>query len=234
MTFATMQLPRNEETQGDMPHRRVTHLYFVRHGETESNVSGLLHGVTDVPLNPIGLQQAELIADRLASVSELDRIVSSPLQRALTTARAIQRKSGLPLRVYEGLKEMNFGSAEGIPFDEVGERYPEQSELFLDPSIVHARYPGGESRGEFFGRVNRVVDDIANQYIGEHIVVVAHGGFISATLAVLLSEHSNNWRDRPIHNCSLTHIELSTSAPVPHLVNDAVHLEQLDLIEDPV
>ncbi len=215
-----------------MPHRRVTHLYFVRHGETDSNVNGLLHGVTDVPLNAIGLQQADLIADRLADLGHLDRIVSSPLDRALTTARAIQRRSGLPLRIYEGLKEMNFGSAEGIPFTEVGIIYPMQSELFLDPGAPHARYPGGESRAEFFNRVNRVVDDIANQHIGQHIVVVAHGGFISATLSVLMADHSNNWRDSPIQNCSLTHIELSTSEPVAHLVNDAVHLDQMNLVEE--
>ena len=62
----------------------------------------------------------------------------------------------------------------------------------------------------------------------------AHGGFISAALAVVLKEHANNWRERPIVNCSLTHIELATTGPVPHLVNDAVHLEQLDLREEPV
>ena len=220
------------ETLPDMPQRRVTHLYFVRHGETDSNVRGLLHGVTDVPLNPVGLRQAELIGKRLAELQHLNHIVSSPLTRAFTTAQAIRRHSGLPLRVYEGLKEMNFGAAEGIPFSDVGARYPHQSERFLDPSVHHARYPGGESRGEFFARVNTTVDDIANQHIGQHVVVVAHGGFISATLTVLMSEHSNNWQDRPIHNCSLTHIELSTSAPIAHLVNDAVHLEQLDLLED--
>lgn len=217
-----------------MPHRRVTHLYFVRHGETDSNVHGLLHGVTDVPLNPIGIRQADLIAERLAEFDHLNQIVSSPLTRALTTARAIQRRSGLPLRVIEDLKEMNFGSAEGIPFSEVGTRYPHQSELFLDPSAVHARYPGGESRGEFFHRVNATVDEISNQYLGRHVVVVAHGGFISAMLTVLMADHPNNWRDSPILNCSLTHIELSTAAPVAHLVNDAVHLEQLNLLEGPV
>lgn len=215
-----------------MPHRRVTHLYFVRHGETDSNVRGLLHGVTDVPLNPVGLQQADLIAKRLAAYEHLDHIVSSPLTRALTTAKAIQQQTGLPLRVFEGLKEMNFGSAEGIPFSEVGLKYPKQSERFLDPSTPDARYPGGESRREFFQRVNTVVDEIANQYLGRQVVVVAHGGFISATLSVLLAEHPNNWRESPIRNCSLTHIELSTNGPVTHLVNDVVHLEQLDLIEE--
>ncbi|CAN5483898.1 alpha-ribazole phosphatase [soil metagenome] len=214
-----------------MPSRRITHLYFIRHGETESNVRGLLHGVTDVPLNDLGRRQADLIADRLSTLTHLDRIVSSPLQRALTTARAIQRRSGLPLRVYESLKEMNFGAAEGIPFDAVSEVYPDQSAQFLDPDSAHVRYPGGESRGEFFHRVTSTVDDIANQYIGQHVVVVAHGGFISATLSTLLRDDANNWREQPIRNCSLTHIELSTTDPVAHLVDDVVHLEQLDLLE---
>lgn len=214
-----------------MPATRKTHLYFIRHGETDSNVRGLLHGVTDVPLNDLGTRQAELIAERMATQDGLDRIVSSPLQRALNTARAIQRRSGLPLRIYEGLKEMNFGAAEGVPFDQLGDRYPDQSALFLDPVADHARYPGSESRAEFFQRVQRTVDDIANQYLGQHVVVVAHGGFISAMLGVLLRENANSWRERPILNCSLTHIEMSTTDPVAHLVNDVVHLEQLDLVE---
>lgn len=214
-----------------MPASRRTHLYFIRHGETNSNVRGLLHGVTDVPLNELGSRQAELIAERIAGLDGLDRIVSSPLQRALNTARAIQRRSGLPLRIYERLKEMNFGAAEGVPFDQLGDRYPDQSALFLDPLAEDARYPGSESRAEFFQRVEHTVDDIANQYLGQHIVVVAHGGFISAMLGALLRESVNNWRERPILNCSLTHIEMSTTDPVAHLVNDVVHLEQLDLVE---
>jgi broad specificity phosphatase PhoE len=211
---------------------RLTDLYFIRHGETASNVEGLLHGITDVPLNTRGVQQAQLIAERLAAMSHLDRIVASPLQRALNTARAIRQRSGLPLEIHDGLKEMNFGVAEGIPFHEVGDYYPDESRLFLDPHNLHARYPGGESRGEFLLRVETTVDEIANRYLGQHVVVVAHGGFISAALSIVLKENPNNWRDRPIVNCSLTHIELATTGHVPHLVNDAVHLEQLDLREE--
>ena len=216
----------------DMLNTISTHLYFIRHGETESNVNGLLHGVTDVPLNSRGMQQAELIGSRLATDDRLDRIVASPLVRAFDTASAIQRRSRLPLRIHHGLREMNFGSAEGIPFTEVAEIYPRESESFLDPDNLYARYPGGESRGEFVRRVSTTVDDIASQYAGQHIVVVAHGGFISATIAVLLRESNNNWRERPIRNCSLTHIELSSKETLPHLLNDVVHLEQFDLVEE--
>lgn len=214
--------------------KRHTDLYLIRHGETNSNVQGLLHGVTDVPLNPKGREQAQLIARRLSELRHLNRIVASPLQRAYHTAQAIAAATSLPLEVHDGLKEMNFGDAEGEPFEKVGERFPEISYRFLDPADLEARYPNGESRREFFARVETTIDEIATRYLGEDIVVVSHGGFIAAALTLLLNENPNNWRDRPITNTSLTHIELATDGAVAHLINDAIHLEQLDLSTDPI
>lgn len=211
-----------------------TDLYLIRHGETDSNVNGLLHGFTDVPLNATGRRQAELIAQRVSEMPHLDRIIASPLQRALHTAEAIVRVTGLPLEIHEGLREMNFGDAEGEPFERVGERYPEISYRFLDPSDLDVRYPNGESRREFFARIESTIDEIATRYLGEDLVLVSHGGLISATLTLLVKEHPNNWRDRPIKNTSLTHIELASEGPMAHLINDAVHLDQVDLSVEPV
>lgn len=212
--------------------KRHTDIYLIRHGETDSNVNGLLHGITDVPLNDKGLRQAELIGRRMAEIPHLDRIVTSPLQRARRTAEAIVAYSGLPLEVDDALSEMNFGEAEGLPYHEIGEVYPEQSRRFLDTQDRDVRYPRGESRGEFFQRVQLAIDDIATRYLGQDVVVVSHSGFISAALALIIKEHPNNWRERPIHNCSLTHIELATSGAIAHIVNDIVHLEQLVIEEE--
>ena len=60
-----------------------TEVFMVRHGQTDSNVDGLLHGATDVPLNGIGLRQAELVASRIEQLESLHSLHSSPLQRAL-------------------------------------------------------------------------------------------------------------------------------------------------------
>src|SRR4051812_30776247 len=72
-------------------HMRAKHteLFMIRHGETDSNASGIFHGSTDVPLNARGLRQASLVAERLQRVELLHSLHSSPLQRALVTARAI-------------------------------------------------------------------------------------------------------------------------------------------------
>lgn len=208
-----------------------THLYLIRHGETNSNVNRLLHGATDVPLNDRGRDQAETIASRMAQLPGLQRIVASPLQRALHTAEAIERRTHLPLAIHAGLREMDFGAAEGLNFEQLEGEYPEESKRFLDPTDIDARYPDGESRQEFFTRVESTIDDIATNHAGEHVVVVTHGGFIAAVLAILLRDDPNNWRERPIVNTSLTHIELAIDGPIAHLVNDAVHLEQMTLTD---
>lgn len=206
-----------------------THLYLIRHGETDSNVNHLLHGNTDVPLNDHGRSQAERIGERMTELPDLDRIISSPLQRALNTAQAIQRRTYLPLEIFYGLEEMNFGEAEGIAYNELEMVFPEESSRLLDPQEFDVRYPGGETRREFYGRVRSTIERIVETYPGQHLVVVSHGGVIAAALTLLLSDDPNNWRDRPIQNTSLTHIELATDGPVGHLLNDVVHLEQMTL-----
>ena len=77
-----------------------TEVFMVRHGQTDSNVDGLLHGATDVPLNGIGLRQAQLVASRIEQFERLHSLHSSPLQRALTTAQAISSRTGLTPRLH--------------------------------------------------------------------------------------------------------------------------------------
>lgn len=66
-------------------------IHFVRHGETSFNVEGRLQGQSNVPLNENGRLQASLIASRIAKMPAgfIDCIISSDLDRAADTARAI-------------------------------------------------------------------------------------------------------------------------------------------------
>lgn len=63
------------------PSGKDTDLYFVRHGQTPANARNQFAGVTDVPLDELGQQQAQRVANRFREF-EIDAIVSSPLQRA--------------------------------------------------------------------------------------------------------------------------------------------------------
>jgi broad specificity phosphatase PhoE len=206
-----------------------TELFLVRHGQTDSNIAGLFHGSTDVPLNSHGLRQAELIASRVQHLADLHSLHSSPLMRAFVTAQAISRTTGLAPLIHDGLAEMHFGTAEGLTMSEMQERWPELAERFADAEDHEARFPEGESRREFHARVRETLDRLATLHAGGRLLVVAHGGVISSAIAQMLGENPNDWRKYSIRNCSLTHIELATSGPIAHVVNDVVHLDQLDM-----
>lgn len=208
-----------------------TEVFMVRHGQTASNIAGLFHGATDVPLNEMGQRQAELVAERVTTIEALNSLHSSPLQRALRTAQAIARRTGLEPRIHTGLAEMNFGEAEGLVLEAMVERWPELARRFEDLSDHAVRFPGGESREEFHTRVRQTLDEIVATHTGERILVVAHGGVISSLVAQIVGGDPNDWRRYRIDNCSVTHIELATAGPVTHLMNDIVHLERIELTD---
>lgn len=208
-----------------------TEIFMIRHGQTDSNVAGLLHGVTDVPLNSKGLRQASMVARRFEQVENIDTLLSSPLMRALTTAEAISSRTGLKPHLNRGLMEMDFGQLEGLTLAGLSEQYPELATRLSDFSDLDLRFPGGESRREFHGRVRQTIDRIVTSNAGSRLVVVAHGGVIASLVAQLLGDDPNDWRRYSIDNCSVTHLEFATTGPIAHLLNDVVHLEQID-IED--
>lgn len=208
---------------------RHTELFLVRHGQTDSNVAGLFHGITDVPLNGIGERQADLVAARILQFEQLDTLRSSPLVRAYRTAQAISARTGLQPELEPQLVEMNFGEAEGLTFDVLRERYPDLMQRMLDPEDMEIGFPGGETRNQFHTRVRTTFDRIATEHQGRRIVVVAHGGVISSAIAQMLGENPLDWRRYQVANCSVTHVELATTGPITHLLNDVVHLEELHI-----
>jgi broad specificity phosphatase PhoE len=90
----------------------------VRHGVTDWNREGRFQGRTDVPLNDEGIAQAQSAARRLQS-TPFDFVVSSPLIRAVKTAKIVAATSSRPVAVEADLIECDFGSFEGRPVAEV-------------------------------------------------------------------------------------------------------------------
>ncbi|WP_282610286.1 histidine phosphatase family protein [Pelagibius sp. Alg239-R121] len=89
-----------------------TEFYFLRHGETDWNLQGLAQGLKDVPLNENGRTQAYAARAATASIS-IGTICSSPLSRALETAKIIQEAAACPIEVIDDLKECSWGDFEG-------------------------------------------------------------------------------------------------------------------------
>ncbi|WP_419899603.1 histidine phosphatase family protein [Roseomonas sp. USHLN139] len=115
--------------------------WFLRHGETDWNAQGLSQGNIDIPLNAVGIAQAERAARALAAQAVEERriatVVASPLGRAKATAETAAAALGLPVELHGPLHEVSFGVQEGQPmagwFDDWVEGHftPEGAESFL-------------------------------------------------------------------------------------------------------
>ncbi|HWH98052.1 MAG TPA: histidine phosphatase family protein [Pseudolysinimonas sp.] len=149
----------------------MTDLYLVRHGETEWNRQRRIQGLTDIPLNDTGREQARLTG-KLLTRRAISRVVASPLGRARETADIIAAQLGLDdPELRDAFVERNYGAAEGLDFHEIDVRYPPEVEV-----------PGRESREDVAARVIPALQELASEYPGEAIVVVSHGGAIRAAL----------------------------------------------------
>ncbi|MEO6264455.1 MAG: histidine phosphatase family protein [Luteimonas sp.] len=99
---------------------------LARHGETAWNAEGRYQGQEDIPLSPLGEAQARALVERLRGV-RIDRVVASPLSRALRTAElALGEERAALLTTDDGLKEIAHGEWEGLLAGEIGARDPER------------------------------------------------------------------------------------------------------------
>lgn len=215
--YASLRHPADGETS----------LYLVRHGRTASNVQRVFHGVTDVPLDTLGIRQAHLLAARLRADVGADALVSSPLQRALATARIIGDGVGLAPVVVPGLIEVNFGELEGAPIATLLTDYPDVARRLLGENDADAAWPGGESRRGFFERVWTTFGTILDDYAGRTVIAVAHGGVIGSFLAQIQGIPANQPAAYDVRNCSVTHLVVTPRHTAIHCYNDVVHLDGL-------
>jgi broad specificity phosphatase PhoE len=186
----------------------MTTLILVRHGQTESNIKGLLHGQTDVPLTARGVEQARLVAARLAREEAVAAFYASPLARARRTAEIIGAAIGREPTLHPGLMEIDFGTAEGLTFDEARARLPELDLLARDEDPTRdLQWPGGESRFDFRDRVRATLHELFDRHAGEKLVVTAHGGVISVAMGELLREPDAGWRRYMVANCAITQVQ---------------------------
>lgn len=160
-------------------------LYCVRHAESVYNGEGRIQGQADPPLSQTGLAQAAALAAGLKQFPRVDALFCSPLQRAMQTAAPISDALGLEIRTIDQLKELNAGIFQGKRWDEIEELYPEEARTWksLEPDFV---IPGGESRRQLMHRGRAALESIRRSGF-ERVIVVSHGGLLTAALKALLN-----------------------------------------------
>lgn len=191
-------------------------LYFVRHGDTQRGPNGV-YGY-DAPLSELGLAQAELTADFMATLG-LTKIVSSDAVRALQTADPLVQSLKLQLDVIPELTEIDIGKpSDGIT--PIEENRTADGRFVMD--CVHL---GGESWDVFSSRVLAGIEILAKSYEKDDVVAVfTHGGVKSVAVDHYYSRELSMVMHTLFDNGSISTIESDGESHVIHGTNEVSHL----------
>ncbi len=179
----------------------MTQIILARHGETEWNVGEIFRGRIDIGLNETGIKQSELLAEYLSHL-QLEAIYSSPLKRALKTAEMIADYHKLGVEIAPGLIDFNYGKWQGLPHQEVKDKYKELYAKWINnPDQV--KIPAGESLNDIRERVLDVVNNVVAGYKGT-VVLVSHRVVNKVLICALLGlDNSHFWNIRQ-DTCGIT------------------------------
>lgn len=202
-------------------------LILIRHGHTSSNSSGgsRMSGWTDTSLSDRGWRQVACLVRRMTT-EPAAAVYSSPLLRALQTARPVAETAGVELLLEPDLREIYCGEVDGWPVEEVRRHHPDLWETNLRQDDEGFRWPGGESYRELRERSLSALCRIAAAHSGERVAVVTHAGVISQVMGWLGGIGPARWECHRPDNCSLT--ELDWQGETGRLVSygDRSHLEE--------
>jgi broad specificity phosphatase PhoE len=192
-------------------HSRV---YLIRHADVE-NPNKVLYGHLDgFQLSALGRAQAAALGDRLGS-EDLTRIVSSPLARAVETARLINERLARPaiLETDPELREAEFSRyLQGLPYWQV----PLLRPLWFVHKARRGLVPGDEPIDRLGGRVLEVVRRLARDHTGETMAVVSHADPLNAAW-ILLDGRPHNEREmyrKSIDKAGMLRLEMEGETPV--------------------
>jgi uncharacterized phosphatase len=156
-----------------------TTIGLLRHGQTNWNIDFRLQGVTDIPLNETGIEQARIAGAVLADLSlqgqPWDLILTSPLSRARDTAVMVGEAIGIPgVSVEELLLERSFGEAEGLSHEEWKSKYNDTNHV-----------PGGETLEQLEARAWILLQRLLDHHEGKRVLTVSHGALIRTLLRLV-------------------------------------------------
>jgi len=175
----------------------MSRLFLIRHAQSEANLNRLFGSRLPYPLTDEGKADADLIASQLAEITGIDRIISSPLVRAIQTAESFSRLYGVPVSQDERLSEQELGIFSGMSYDDVEGR----EDYEMDPMKRWDWAPpgGGESYERIARRVTSFLASLEELPPEERVLIVTHAvafrlfrGALENTLPVYARHFPNN------------------------------------------
>jgi broad specificity phosphatase PhoE len=199
--------------------------YLIRHGVTDWLEEGIIQGISDRPLSPFGLDQAQLTGRAFKDI-KASRLFVSPMKRAIQTAQPISIATGLAMETLDGLREKDQGWMEGKrDIWQYLEGKKILSELFT-PIFLLSILLSGETQSAFKGHVLDAWRTIRSQEEEWPVIVVAHSGVFQKILMHEFGGGMGNFKKFYTHTCSITEIAIDAEGHARLVnMNDTGHLD---------
>jgi broad specificity phosphatase PhoE len=166
-----------------------TIVVLARHGRTEWHHGNRYTGSTDLPIDGVGNVQARYLKEWAEDFAP-DALWSSPMLRARQTIAPTAAALGLTPVLDERLREVDFGSAEGLS---LGQLPPAVAKAFeLDP--VGSHFPAGEDPAAAADRAEQAFHQIVRDHGGQKVLVVAHNTLIRLLVCRVLGLELKEYR----------------------------------------
>lgn len=209
-------------------------LVVVRHGATANNLAAQFTGQLDVPLSPLGEQQALALAAGLAQ-ERFDALISSDLQRACATLSPLAETLEQPFRRDPALREISVGVWEGQTGAAVRERYPGEIERW-ETSETYAP-EGGETLTAFRTRIVDALERTWREFPEGSVLWLTHGGVIGMLLCHMLGMSiQRRWQFRA-DNTAVFEFDVGDDYYIVMRANDTGHLravrDEADRVDSP-
>jgi len=192
-------------------------IYLTRHGESEMNLAQRIGG--DASISERGKVYSQKLAEYIKSENINDLVVwTSQFKRTQETAAPVDA----PTEQWKSLNEIDAGICEGMTYEEIAEKFPEEFSS-RDQDKYHYRYPGGESYQDLVQRIEPVIMELERQ---ESVLVVCHQAVMRCILAYFLDKTSNElpYLKVPLH----TVIKLSPQAYGCHIENIPLNVDAVN------
>jgi broad specificity phosphatase PhoE len=171
---------------------------FIRHAETD--LIGTFCGHSNPPINARGRRQIKTLMDTIKG-EEINCIFTSDLERAAGTASTLAEAFGVPCIKKPDLREINFGSWEGLTWQRIQELDEDYARRWTE-TYPNLPAPGGESFADFQTRVIAEVTEILNSSDRRKVAVITHGGVMRVVLQAMCGLAESEAWELTKHYCS--------------------------------
>jgi len=185
---------------------KSTNVYFLRHGQTDFPLDRIYCDEREDPsLNSNGIYQAKCAAISLKN-SEISKIYASPAKRTQMTAKELSETTGLSVETLPTWIERRFGIWEGLYFNEIEEKYPDE---YLNWKKDHVGFTpeNGETINDLRQRLSGSLRGLIELHRGETIVIVSHVGPIRVSLCESLAMPIENYRQIRVDYASISRVD---------------------------